>query len=119
MRISDWSSDVCSSDLADAVEPVGQRGAGGSHELHVGGVAGGLEAEPVIVAGVVGHEDVVRDQGVGGGGADLVAVRSPRAGGCALLQGAEAGGVAHAGWSSRAAARSSRPDRKSTRLNSS
>ena len=69
---------------ADAVEPVqavGQRGARGGHELDVGGVASGLEAEPVIVAGVVGHEDVVGQQGVGGGGADLVTDTRPRAGG--------------------------------------
>src|SRR3546814_4621209 len=34
MRISDWSSDVCSSDLAEAVE--GQAGGGGHEAVQVG-----------------------------------------------------------------------------------
>src|SRR3546814_2632369 len=33
MRISDWSSDVCSSDLAGRVEQIGQVGLGGGDQL--------------------------------------------------------------------------------------
>src|SRR3546814_9602414 len=37
MRISDWSSDVCSSDLGDVDRPLGRRGGHGQLCLGVGG----------------------------------------------------------------------------------
>src|SRR3546814_17214910 len=40
MRISDWSSDVCSSDLAD--RPAGRRGEGYLHVERCGGAAVGV-----------------------------------------------------------------------------
>src|SRR3546814_1431592 len=47
MRISDWSSDVCSSDLVDAARPAGDRGADGARHgdadvLRVQHTVGGL-----------------------------------------------------------------------------
>src|SRR3546814_5877695 len=59
MRISDWSSDVCSSDLAQQVQ---QR----REQVALGQVAGGAEQEQGVVHGC-------RDQGIGvGQGTDRV-----------------------------------------------
>src|SRR3546814_3076755 len=44
LRISDWSSDVCSSDLVDSARAVGDATVGMAED-----VAGGLEALPVLI----------------------------------------------------------------------
>src|SRR3546814_8347203 len=99
MRISDWSSDVCSSDLHLA--DTGQ------------GAAGAPTADEIIqpLAGEITHD-------LGGGGVAVIGRigrvvellgQKP-----AVFLGQLAGTIHHAG-----AARRSRGDRKSTRLNSS
>src|SRR3546814_13383619 len=45
MRISDWSSDVCSSDLLIALEAVHAAAEGGRRFRRAGRVAGGLELQ--------------------------------------------------------------------------
>src|SRR3546814_14699426 len=63
MRISDWSSDVCSSDL------IAVAAAGG--EAEVGGARGDLQREPLPAAGTVGksgHRDTVLQRTAAGGG---------------------------------------------------
>src|SRR3546814_6978498 len=52
MRISDWSSDVCSSDLVAVVAREGQR-----TDAHLGEVAGAREgAEEIIIVGTIEDE---------------------------------------------------------------
>src|SRR3546814_1041244 len=72
MRISDWSSDVCSSDLVEGRTPP-QRQRRGQH-LSVGA------DQPACVDAVGRQQDVARDRDVGGREAELaaalVAVRS-------------------------------------------
>src|SRR3546814_15671627 len=54
LRISDWSSDVCSSDLAELLQRVAQRpGPGRRRRAHVDDDRAGLEGAGQAVAGVV------------------------------------------------------------------
>src|SRR3546814_3335381 len=111
MRISDWSSDVCSSDLADRGLRVDLPGAGLADDevraaLHAGGVAHGL-AQGVVLA--LGQGEFLDQAHVGvlqrfGGGGDLL----QRSVAVAVEGAAEFG---EAGLECL--------DRKSTRLNSS
>src|SRR3546814_5981863 len=102
MRISDWSSDVCSSDLLLQDDGIG-------HPVTAGGIAehGGDALGPVWRRPVHGDEvrEVVRDDLVVGVDDEAVA---RVADGRQLLEGHEADPVELAA-----------PDRKSTRLNSS
>src|SRR3546814_7287544 len=114
MRISDWSSDVCSSDLALAGEVGGQGeglldvllgqhvGAGG-HVAHEGHVAYGTPVDRRTGGGVEAHFD--------GAGLGVVAAQEAK-----LLEGAEVG--VHSGGRGEADLGAD-VDRKSTRLNSS
>src|SRR3546814_10595003 len=54
MRISDWSSDVCSSDLASKVEPAADQPRGGPGMLDLGGGNGNIaNVAEQVVTGVV------------------------------------------------------------------
>src|SRR3546814_7658368 len=148
MRISDWSSDVCSSDLRDGylAEFIFADGPLGQVRLECCGAGMGFPAagpliEAAFVAAVVGRLDVSFD--LGGIGHHLVGgLAQPNAGGAekavsAVLREADGAVQGHAGEAGQhgglvvSAADLGRPrqvadvplellqDRKSTRLNSS
>src|SRR3546814_8504744 len=117
MRISDWSSDVCSSDLLDA-------GDGGVEEI--AGAAGRVDQGAVLAAVEVGraetgHEVLQRQHGLGvaevaGDGGDALAGHALQA----LGDGLEGDAPGHRLEAARAVAQiRTIEDRKSTRLNSS
>src|SRR3546814_20748464 len=60
MRISDWSSDVCSSDLADEQAEVGKPGPGGAHPVRRITPGSGVDRS---VGAVVGQEGKGQEQG--------------------------------------------------------
>src|SRR3546814_2381392 len=131
MRISDWSSDVCSSDLADAEDSVrGNLNATGLNGAEVtvsakarnviasaGGVTETVGGSNAVTSGTVTTTTVRNDVTRGGGSAnvtvggdgDVALVSATGIGGAsATIDGAVAGNVNA----------SSNGDRKSTRLNS-
>src|SRR3546814_1319468 len=84
VRISDWGSDVCSSDLGDGDEPVGRQEAQArvvpahesldAHDLGGHEVALGLDVQAELVATDGGPQLAQEGQPVGGVHVDLVAV---------------------------------------------
>src|SRR3546814_13171060 len=82
LRISDWSSDVCSSDLAELLQRVAQRpGPGRRRRAHVDDDRAGLEGAGQAVAGVVAvaaEADLPHDLAVRYDGDDHVRHRGER-----------------------------------------
>src|SRR3546814_8999250 len=105
MRISDWSSDVCSSDLVDFAQPDRLAEMPGAFADREDDVAGLLEADADRLVQILDHADAA-DRG---GRQDRAA-----AAGCLRFI-VEADVARH----DRIVERAARQDRKSTRLNSS
>src|SRR3546814_4315925 len=87
MRISDWSSDVCSSDLPDAAEDDADHAADlrrgpGLPARGPGAVPGG-QRRPGPAAAVADHQEVRRAAAQAGGGQELTRTGPPQGGPCA------------------------------------
>src|SRR3546814_10494185 len=106
MRISDWSSDVCSSDLANIRQATRLDAIGGRFDPWLLGVSLALACFGVVM---VASSSIAIGEGLGVGPFHFLQRH------LVFL----AGGVALAAWAMRAELKAVEQDRKSTRLNSS